>query len=767
MKKITLFAFLLGASFSAFSQMSFEASADYGKLMNVTYDATTPNRLYASTFGNHIVSSNDNGATWNLFYSYPGSAFIEGLKIAPGNNVLTFSTRDAIHFLDLASQAVTNSILVPQNNVAGAGLSIVSTYSIYDATAQNILVDTTFPIGFGGQGKTFYSNNGGTTWSEIYYTVDNENIFINNVAISPKQPTRLFLARGNGDSDSDGGLLISENSGADWTEHIPGIPVDQIAFNPTNLNDVLLGTGISFGEYPENLYRSSDHGETWTTVPITWSNQSLDNITKIVFNPVNPNKIILLEENEIVRSDDNGATWTNTVYEAGVALDYYYGIHASYNPFDENEVAITTDLYPQFSTDGGATLTQIKAKFCNIKSVSAEEYGESSHLYYSAQGGRLHKNLATLETNAYDIEDPTAFNPKSNYMVADPLIPGRLFTYASMGFFGGFLNVSNDYGATTSNILQAFADDMQELTIDPSNSEIIYVSMRSGESSTVTKVDFTDLENVITTDIVTPELTEFGEGVVTGIVINPTNSNEIYIAKRTKVFKSTDGGGTWEEKTVGLEDITSDQDLIWDMQVNPINTSQLTLSSNIGIYTTTDSAENWTRLLANEDVRRVKHSNFNDGVIVGTIFSNINEMASIVYSVDNGSNWERVSSQDLKYLDSYAMDYLFEDDKIHAFIATTDLGVVKYEITDLALGVKNPTATNPIALYPNPASSFVNVLSKNNFDIESVTIFTLTGQKVLESNASSLDVSTLSKGIYVVKVRNSYGKSFVQKLIKE
>ena len=47
----------------------------------------------------------------------------------------------------------------------------------------------------------------------IYYTLNNANVFINNVAVSPTDNKKLFLARGLGDSNVDGGLWISTNGG--------------------------------------------------------------------------------------------------------------------------------------------------------------------------------------------------------------------------------------------------------------------------------------------------------------------------------------------------------------------------------------------------------------------------------------------------------------------------------------------------------------------------------------------------------------------------
>ncbi|TGD56915.1 T9SS type A sorting domain-containing protein [Flavobacterium humi] len=766
MKKITLLAIWFFICCSANAQMILEGTTDYGKLQDVTYDANVQNKLYAATQGNHIVVSLDNGLNWNVLFSYPNSsAFIEDLRMLPGNNDLSFSIGGAICIYNLATNQITATFPVPQSGVPGAGLSRISSYYVRDAAGTTMLVDTTFKIGFAGFGKTFYTEDGGAHWQEIYYTVNNDNVFINNVAISPNNPKMLFLARGLGDSGIDGGLFISVNGGNSWQESLAGVSTEAIAFNPANGNEILVGSSIGFGIHPENLFKSTDNGLSWNALPITWTDETLNNITKIVYNDSNPNKIIVLDENEIVRSDDGGDTWTNVVYPVGISMVYYYGINASYNPVNENQVVITTDLYPQISNDGGATLTQIRAPFFNCVSTSIGKYATGSHLYYHAQGGRLHKNLQTNVTSAYDTELPNSFNPKRNYSVADPTIAGRVFTYASMGFFGGYLKVSNDYGATTTDLLQAFADDMQELTIDPNNSNVIYVSMRSTENSTVYKIDFSDLNNVVTTEITTPEVSEFGYGVVTGIIVGGANSEEMYIAKGTKVFKSVDGGVNWIEKISGLA-LNEGNDIIFDLVKNPFHANQLSVATNAGIYTTSDGAENWT-LSMGSNVNRLKYSPINDGVIAAAAHTSALGEAAIYYSIDNGLTWSTVAAAQLNYAATGAVDFSFEGTTIDAYIGAVDLGVVKYSIINLPLSIKHPSSNGTLGLYPNPAVSEVTLSVPDTTQIQSVAVFSLLGQKVIESNTSRLNVSGLAVGTYVVKATTSSGNIFIQKMIVE
>lgn len=764
MKKITMLA-LLSFAMAGQAQITLEASRDYAKMQDITYDATVQNKLYAATNGNHIVVSYDNGANWSVLYAHPTNEFLSELEMLPGNMALSFATRDAIHIFNIASNSITATFPIPQSGEPGAGPSWLNSYDLYDATGKNMVVDTGYSIGFSSYTKVFYTKDSGAHWFEIYHTVDHNNVFINDVAISPNNPDKIFMARGNGDSDIDGGLWISSNDGADWTETLEGVTLDAISFNPNDPNDMMIGSSIGFGIHPENLYRSLDNGTNWSIIPITWTDETLNCINKIVYNPANPNQITVLEENEIVRSNDGGATWQNVVYPVGISMEYYYGLNASYNPFDSSQIAITTDLYPHFFNNTTAEMTQIEAPFFNIVSTSVGRYAGNTHLYYSGQGGRLHKDITTGVTSAYEIENPDSFNPKRNYMIADPSIPGRVFTYASMGFFGGWVNMSTDYGATTTNILQAFADDIQELAIDPNNTNIIYVSMRSGESSNMVKIDLTDLGNIVTTDIATPDITGMGDGVVTGIVIDPTDSNVIYIAKRHKILKTSDAGENWTEIGTGLEGVTS-ADIIWDMAKNPLNPNQLTIGTNVGVFTSMDSGETWNVILPGTDAKRIKHSPLHDGVILVSVFNTEFVQASIEFTADNGQNWRSVTPEDLLYAQSYAMDYDFDGNTVRAYIATTDLGVIQYEISDVLSVRQNVAANNPVSIYPNPASDQINVFAKDS-KVEQVSIYAISGQKVMESASENINVAALTEGVYMVRIQTGNGKTHAQKLVKK
>lgn len=77
-----------------------------------------------------------------------------------------------------------------------------------------------------------------------------------------------------------------------------------------------------------------------------------------------------------------------------------------------------------------------------------------------------------------------------------------------------------------------------------------------------------------------------------------------------------------------------------------------------------------------------------------------------------------------------------------------------------------------IQLYPNPAGAVLNIKAENGMALQnmSVNITNLLGMKVLvipHMAASSIDISGLAKGIYVINIQDASGFTITRKFVKE
>jgi hypothetical protein len=88
---------------------------------------------------------------------------------------------------------------------------------------------------------------------------------------------------------------------------------------------------------------------------------------------------------------------------------------------------------------------------------------------------------------------------------------------------------------------------------------------------------------------------------------------------------------------------------------------------------------------------------------------------------------------------------------------------------NITFGVATSISTkqnSKFQIYPNPVENYFNINGIEN--IASVRIYNLIGQIVFSryDGASTLNVSDLSRGVYLVMVENSRGERFISKMLK-
>ena len=763
MKSILSLLMVLSCTLILNAQINFEGSNDYGRLYDVTYDLNTQNKVYALSLGNHLVMSEDNGQNWEVIYSFPANGPSLGGLRTLGDDSLSFHVQNSynanentIYILDIATEEIIIQFNPPVSE--GATKSWVGSYSIYENDVDVVLFEQGYKIGTAVYSKVYYTNDGGITWTEIYDHLNNDEIFPNNVAISPNDPQTIFILRGVGPNSVIGGLFVSNDAGATWTEKEAGQAFRSIAFNPENPATILLGTASTSSTTVQNLYKSTDNGDAWGIVPISWDDYFLDPINYIAYDANDANNIIVLEGNEIVISADGGTTWTNYIYgeEPG---SYYYGLKASYNPFQSGEVQITTDFYPVISTDGGATVSQLGNPMFNSNYVGISTEGDG-HLYYGVQRGLLHKNMTTMTETSNYVEPINFFfsDPAPKFSI-DSNIEGRVYLFSD-SFTGQYLWVSNEHGGNISQLKFTEFDQFYSVTTDPTNFNKIWASYQN--EGTI-KIDFTDVNNPIVASVTMPS----SEPHI-ATFIDSSNSDRVIASLGGAVFESTDDGVSWANISDGLT-LDPQVDYIFDIQQNPNNSDEFVIGTTQGVFKSEDGAQTWSQSYTGSNVRKVKYSTVVENHVAISIPSAEFVQAQVVYTVDNGAEWILVPFEAIEYTGSSSMDFVFHENSITAFLSTYDLGVITYEIDTTTLSNPNfENNANHMIVYPNPTNSIINVELKDGETANKITIFSYTGQKINEvSDMRTINLENLSKGIYFVKVQGSNGGNYVKKIIKE
>ncbi|SDS41261.1 Por secretion system C-terminal sorting domain-containing protein [Polaribacter sp. KT25b] len=88
-----------------------------------------------------------------------------------------------------------------------------------------------------------------------------------------------------------------------------------------------------------------------------------------------------------------------------------------------------------------------------------------------------------------------------------------------------------------------------------------------------------------------------------------------------------------------------------------------------------------------------------------------------------------------------------------------------YNVSCKALSKEDFLKEN-VAAYPNPASSFVEILLSNGLELKKVEIFNATGKKITTAKNTLLNVEELSAGIYFIKITTDKG-AINKRIIKD
>lgn len=85
------------------------------------------------------------------------------------------------------------------------------------------------------------------------------------------------------------------------------------------------------------------------------------------------------------------------------------------------------------------------------------------------------------------------------------------------------------------------------------------------------------------------------------------------------------------------------------------------------------------------------------------------------------------------------------------------------------LSVEMHTSDKDVSIYPNPTSGIININCTNHSTCDFVEIYSLDGcfVKSQKVNCETIDISSLPRGVYIVKIRMADGKEFSKRIVKE
>jgi len=203
----------------------------------------------------------------------------------------------------------------------------------------------------------------------------------------------------------------------------------------------------------------------------------------------------------------------------------------------------------------------------------------------------------------------------------------KKFIYFLMGFL--LMSLSLNGGENSWTLLGPWGGEIREIIVHPTNPNIIYVS---NFTSGLYKTTDRGKTWILLKDDV---LYDYGYD----IELDPENPDIIYFCAFRGIFKSMDGGQTWQK--------TLSRDLTLDLEINPFN-NQMLIAAAQNLYRSVDYGMHWHYSgFGNVTTYDVEYDpNRPDVFFVGTNFVHGNtyiKLHGICKTIDNGATFTTVN----------------------------------------------------------------------------------------------------------------------------
>ncbi len=472
--------------------------------------------LFAAVKDDQLYKSIDGGAHWN-----PAGLGGDVMALAlspnyPGDHTLAVVVRAPNAYGSVGHLRVSHD--------AGASWNDNTPWPLDYPGQTRLLFSPTFVhdqlilASSSGRAGLFRSTDGGQTWALIDQAgLANKSIFALALAPDTTSNPNAFLG-------TSSGFYRSVTHGESWYPNNNGLPrltIRRIAIASNDPNRILVGTsyfeqqrvaGSVPVESDSNLQLSVDGGQTWRDV-----SGRIDLVQQVAFSPDVANDQIALacvgvidqqgyKQGGIYRSTDAGASWM-FVYSSSLcttlALSPNFAVdHTAWAYFS----AGTLDTGIFRSVDGGATWTLLTNAIAADLIAPSANYAIDQTLFAATQDGRLQKSI-------------------DGGLHWTPVLSHPITTFA----------VSPAYGV--SQTLYAAAKDSDSVSAD------LYRSLDGG--ATWQKL-ITGIPPALSGQNLNMAALDFAAdgSVIAGVT---------YGSSRAAIYRSVDGGQTWQLIGTGLE----------------------------------------------------------------------------------------------------------------------------------------------------------------------------------------------------------------------
>ncbi len=721
---------------------------------------------------------------------------ITSLAVVPGGATIYAGSANGGVFKSTNSGSLFTAIFDDFSafSIGAIALDPTNSSTIYVGTGEsNPAVDT-----YDGNG-VYRSTDAGVTWEHLGLTQVKR---INRIVVDPQNPQRILLAGAGSifQSNSNHGIWRSEDGGLTWSQRLF---VDNstygadIIMNPAH-PESLFASMWDFGPSPATesaIYRSVDNGTSWTRLGVAEGLPASSDSTDRIALAYAPSKLSTIYAQIIggsamgytgrgmYRSTDGGASW---VKRSGASFPgsfggfgWYFGTMAVDPTNSEKVYALGVSLMK--STDGGAVWNSITSNahvdnhaiWINpaVPSGNSIHLGTDGGFYRTVIGGTSWTKSTTQPfSQFYAITaDPSnaarmmggtqdnnslmgAGGPNSwaavqggdgFYCLIDHTDPNIVFTESQFmsgglgplrsstgGAAGSYTAPGGFNGADRYNWNSPYVMSALDHNIMLAGSHRVYKSTNNGLSYFV-----------VSGDLAFNASSSRPFGTISTLSISPVDPQVYYSGSSNgKVYRSTDGGSNWTDKSLGLPiryvtRVTADN---FDASTVYCSLSGFNGSNEVPVhvYKSTDKGDTWTNIsgdLPNAPVNDILPDNFDTNrLYAGTDLG--------VYTTQNGgASWYPLG-QGLPFQAIHDL-YLHNNARI-LFAGTHGRSMWKLDLAQMPVAVGKPDAAAKVALSapsPNPSRGDVSfAMTLPNEAKVALGVFDAMGRRVREIHEGEL-----------------------------
>jgi photosystem II stability/assembly factor-like uncharacterized protein len=458
------------------------------------------------------------------------------------------------------------------------------------------------------KGKIYKTRDGGESWRSVWQG----GSLARFVLFDPTNPDILYASTGIFDreayNDVGVGVLKSTDGGETWRQINKGIDnlfVGFLEMHPHDPRILYAAAGNNIHHHNSGVFKTTDGGETWRIVLRTYESPA----TVVTISPSNPEIVYAGTVEAFYSSDNGGETWQKYFkmteqcwgppgVRAGVPISAVVDPQDPLTIFANNYgggVFKSTNGVQSWedSSNGytGAELHQVVVSLQNSDLVYT--IGRSGP-FRSLDGGKHWEGLAFGKA-AFPEWAAVAINPQNNLelLISDE----HLGAILSSDDGGRVWKLAFQHPVAGHGLPQESRHGFSTITYAPSNPDIIYAGMRKCKRTIYGDFPAAASFGIYKSINGGVSWNEKNSGIeskylnINDIAVHPRNPDIVYAATwRDGIFKTTDGGESWLPINNGLLSLD-----VRSLAIDPKNPDIVYagMADGVGIFKTSNGGELW------------------------------------------------------------------------------------------------------------------------------------------------------------------------------